>query len=144
MTVVPDKVEQKLGLKSFKSVTSFSKRQVGKEIPFAEKSDSNDKQIEKELQQFLDKKRQSLLTIHQEKLKKKRLEGNTEKKDRKPLDFDPEKDHVRNFDERQTKSVTEKSKLNTQFSSGSCFCNKDYFNSLLVVHSFPKITNGSG
>jgi len=121
MTVIPDKVEKKLG---FTSVTSFSKRPVGPVGPVGppptSSSQSRDNELKDALKEFTEKKRQSsLMDLHNDKIKKKaKLE---EKKGvRQPLDFDPEKDlHVRNFDSKQTQSVIEKSKLlNTRFSSG--------------------------
>ena len=119
MTVIPDKVEKRLG---FTNVTSFSKRPVGQPLPETS-TKPKDKELKEALKEYSDKKRQSsLLDMHQETIKKKKVED--KKPSRKPLDFDPEKDlHVRNFDEKQTKSMIEKSKLlNTRFaSSGSKF-----------------------
>ena len=118
MTVIPEKVEKKLGFG--KSVTTFSKASA-EPIKEAKTVSKKDQDIAAALEDYSKKKRPaSLLNLHEDKLKKdKGLK--TDKKERKPLDFNIEDDLTfKQFDERQKKSVIDKSKLlNTRFSSGS-------------------------
>jgi bifunctional DNA-binding transcriptional regulator/antitoxin component of YhaV-PrlF toxin-antitoxin module len=119
MTVIPKKVQKKMG---FKSVTQFAKKvDDGEEEPAPKAPSKKELELAEAMKNYTKKKRpKTLLELHEEKAKKQRKEEKTTDK-RLPLAFNPEVDlHVRNFDEKQKKSVIEKSKfLNTRFQGGS-------------------------